>query len=487
TNESDIDVPSISAASTKASVFILPNVDNLSDVVIYSFFASQSNNPQLDNEDLKQINVDDLEEMDLKWQMAILTMRAKRVGSYDWSFQADEEPINYALMAFTSSSLSSSSGSKNEAAPCSKACSKAYATLQSHYDKLTIDFRKSQFDVLSYKSSLESVEARLVVYQQNENMFKEDIKLLKLDVMLRDNALVELRKKFEKAEQERDNFESDDSVPTSPMNDRYKSSEGYHAVPHPYTGTFMPPKPNLVFHDAPTASKTIPNVFHVNPSTTKPNKDMSQTYVQPVEHPTQAKNLKKDIPKSRGHKHSLNRKACFVCKSLNHLIKDYDFYEKHMVLKPIRNHEMRVTHQNSARMTHPYSNKHVVPTTILTRSRLVPLNAARPVTTVVPQTTVNNQRPAKHVVNKPHSPIKRTINHRPTPKTSNFHQKVTTVKTKKVNVVQGTMGNWVWKPKCTVLDHVSRLTSASMTLKQFDYTDALGRSKSVMAWVPKRH
>nr|GFD51274.1 hypothetical protein [Tanacetum cinerariifolium] len=59
--------------------------------------------------------------------------------------------------------------------------------------------------------------------------------------------------------------------------DRYKSSEGYHAVPPPYTRTFMPPKPDLVFHDAPTASETVPNVFHVEPSTTKPNKDMSQS------------------------------------------------------------------------------------------------------------------------------------------------------------------------------------------------------------------
>nr|GFC98636.1 putative zinc finger, CCHC-type [Tanacetum cinerariifolium] len=36
-----------------------------------------SPSPQLDNKDLKQIDVDDLEEMDLKWQMAMLTMRAK--------------------------------------------------------------------------------------------------------------------------------------------------------------------------------------------------------------------------------------------------------------------------------------------------------------------------------------------------------------------------------------------------------------------------
>nr|GFC18155.1 hypothetical protein [Tanacetum cinerariifolium] len=68
---------------------------------------------------------------------------------------------------------------------------------------------------------------------------------------------------------------------------------------------------------------------------------------------------------------------------------------------------------------------------VLTRSRLVLLNAARPVTTAVPQTTVKNQRAVKHVVNKSHSPIRRPINHRPAPKNSNFHQQVTTVKAKK--------------------------------------------------------
>nr|GFA05171.1 hypothetical protein [Tanacetum cinerariifolium] len=198
-------VPCVSAASTKAPTSILPNVDDLSDAFIYFFFASQCNSLQLDNEDLKQIDTDDLEEMDLKWQMAMLTMRARRflqrtrrnlgangttaigfdkskvecynchrrghfarkcksprdtrnkdtqrrtilvetstsnalvsqcdgVGSYDWSFQADEEPTNYAFMAFTSSSSSSSSGFDSKVAPCCKACSKAYATLQSHYD-----------------------------------------------------------------------------------------------------------------------------------------------------------------------------------------------------------------------------------------------------------------------------------------------------------------------------------------------------------------
>nr|GEY33880.1 hypothetical protein [Tanacetum cinerariifolium] len=60
-------VASIFAPSAKNFVSALPNVDTLSNVVIYSFFASQSNSPQLDNDDLKQIDADDIEEMDLKW------------------------------------------------------------------------------------------------------------------------------------------------------------------------------------------------------------------------------------------------------------------------------------------------------------------------------------------------------------------------------------------------------------------------------------
>nr|GFA98121.1 hypothetical protein [Tanacetum cinerariifolium] len=78
TNDSVSAAVSVSAVSTKLSASTLPNFDSLSNVFIYSFFASQSSSPQLDNEDLKQIDANDLEEMDLKWQMAMLTMRARK-------------------------------------------------------------------------------------------------------------------------------------------------------------------------------------------------------------------------------------------------------------------------------------------------------------------------------------------------------------------------------------------------------------------------
>nr|GEY20768.1 integrase, catalytic region, zinc finger, CCHC-type, peptidase aspartic, catalytic [Tanacetum cinerariifolium] len=45
----------------------------MSQLVLLPVFLLQSSSPQLDNDDLKQTDADDLEEMDLKWQMAMLT------------------------------------------------------------------------------------------------------------------------------------------------------------------------------------------------------------------------------------------------------------------------------------------------------------------------------------------------------------------------------------------------------------------------------
>ncbi|GKG36600.1 hypothetical protein Tco_0444278, partial [Tanacetum coccineum] len=46
--------------------------------LMYSFFANQSSGPQLDHEDLEQLDEFDLEEMDLKWQVTMISMRLKK-------------------------------------------------------------------------------------------------------------------------------------------------------------------------------------------------------------------------------------------------------------------------------------------------------------------------------------------------------------------------------------------------------------------------
>ncbi|GKG59106.1 hypothetical protein Tco_0602815, partial [Tanacetum coccineum] len=51
--------------------------DKSHDSVFEALFSSSANSSLL-NDDLEQINTDDLEEMDIKWQMAMLSMRVKR-------------------------------------------------------------------------------------------------------------------------------------------------------------------------------------------------------------------------------------------------------------------------------------------------------------------------------------------------------------------------------------------------------------------------
>ncbi|GJZ16233.1 hypothetical protein Tco_0551910 [Tanacetum coccineum] len=75
TNEADNTAYGVSAAHTQCNP---TSGDNLSDAMIYAFLASQPNSPQLAREDLEQIDPDDLEEMDLQWEMAMLTITARR-------------------------------------------------------------------------------------------------------------------------------------------------------------------------------------------------------------------------------------------------------------------------------------------------------------------------------------------------------------------------------------------------------------------------
>nr|GFC27949.1 ribonuclease H-like domain-containing protein [Tanacetum cinerariifolium] len=103
---------------------------------------------------------------------------------------------------------------------------------------------------------------------------------------------------------------------------------------------------------------------------------------------------------------------------------------------------------------------------------------ALPVSTVVPKIKVTRPNQVKPVVTKTKSPIRRHINRSISLKATNSPFRVTAVKALVVNAAQGMQGKWEWKPKCTILDHLSHNTSASMTLKRFDYNDALGRSKS---------
>ncbi|GKA42259.1 hypothetical protein Tco_0734919, partial [Tanacetum coccineum] len=181
-------------ASTQATAVNSTTIDNLSDTVICAFFASQPNNPQLNNEDLQQTHHDDLEEMDLRWQMAMLIMRARRFlkntgrkltvnvqaprnqenrnrentrrvvlvetttsnalvscdgSGYDWSDQAEEGPTNFALMAYSSTSSNYEVSTDSN---CSSSCLENIKILKEQNEQLLKDLRTSMLNDIAYKT-----------------------------------------------------------------------------------------------------------------------------------------------------------------------------------------------------------------------------------------------------------------------------------------------------------------------------------------------
>ncbi|GJT04021.1 putative ribonuclease H-like domain-containing protein [Tanacetum coccineum] len=484
TNEADNIAYGVSIAHTQSSP---TSGDNLSDVVIYAFLASQPNSPQMSREDLEQIDPDDIEEMDLQWEMTMLTIRSRRfikrtgrqldvngqrvgfnkskvecynchkyghfarecralrnqdnrgkepskrivtvetptknalvtqdgIGGYDWSYQAEEEhPIKFALMAHTSS------------------------------------------------GSLVSVEARLAYYKKIEAVFEESINVLKLEVRLKDNALVENKKKLEKAKKERDELKltlekfqnsskSLNNLMESQVSDKFKTGLGYnaataaspavesfvnlsemlenqeynrskgrHAVPPPYTGNFIPHKPDLTFIDEIVKSENIDVTTVITPSDFE--KDMSNHESAGVKNNSDAvepKTVKENnfIPPIIEDWNSDDESE--IDYTVRSSIEKIRFVKpaRETVEKAIRlvwNNSSRVNHKNYAnKMTHPHSNRGFVPQAVLTRTGKINIagtkvnTAVRPVNTVGSKPTVNHPRPISNAYKKGYSQVKDT-------------------------------------------------------------------------------
>ncbi|GKF28030.1 hypothetical protein Tco_0094372, partial [Tanacetum coccineum] len=174
---------------------------------------------------------------------------------YDWSDQAAESLTNFALMAY---SLTSSNSEVSNDSNCCSSCLECVKDLKQQNAKLVKDLRTARISVVSYKTCLESVEARLLVCKKNEFVYVEDIKLLKREIYLRDLDITELKKKLELATKEKDKVQltvqkfknsskSLSKLLDSQIMDKCKTGLGYNVVPPPYTRNFMPPKPNLVY------------------------------------------------------------------------------------------------------------------------------------------------------------------------------------------------------------------------------------------------
>nr|GEX65160.1 hypothetical protein [Tanacetum cinerariifolium] len=232
---------------------------SLNHDTVCAYIASQSNGSQIKYEDITQIDEDDIEEMDIKWNMALLSFdkskvecfnchkmghfarecraprsqdRGKRESykqrpkeeepapkalmasdgiGWDWSYMANEEdnhalvaddevPTEFALMA------KSSSSSENEVydgSYCSKSCRKNTENLNTKISKLNEELSDCETDLYHYKRGLSQVEARLVEFKEQEIKFCEKIRGLERDVQIRDNKIEYLINELEKVKKKK--------------------------------------------------------------------------------------------------------------------------------------------------------------------------------------------------------------------------------------------------------------------------------------------
>ncbi|GJR28988.1 hypothetical protein Tco_1105220 [Tanacetum coccineum] len=338
----------VSTASTNNSIACL------SDATVYAYLATQPNGSQVVHEDLEQIHEDDLDEMDLKWQLALLN---------------EEASTNFALMAFSDSKLQNNK-------TCSKTCLKNFEDLKLRYDKLRIELNKSESNLYSYKKGLASVEEQLVFYKKNEGMLCDQIDVLKSDASFNESDINALKKQVERLKKEKednqfkiDNFEnaskSLDQMIGNQISDNNKKGLGYNVVPPLLTGLFAPPSIDL-------------------------SNSGLEKFKQPEFEGYGVKMVQKPV--------------------LNNVKKGTGQRE----VRPVWTNAMRVNHQKISN-----SRRNFTPTTVLTKSGLVPfstarqsfsrttapVSAARSFNTAVPSENV--AKPRTNAFQKSHSQLRR--------------------------------------------------------------------------------
>ncbi|GJV69349.1 putative ribonuclease H-like domain-containing protein [Tanacetum coccineum] len=331
-----------------------------------------------------------------------------------WLFQskrlltghAEDEQENFALMAY------SNSGSNTEVISCSKECEESYAKLKKLYDEQREQLGDVSIEIQAYTQALKKVKAQLVYHQKNQLVYEEKIRFMKIDLDDKTNVLIYHKKLLTEAVKEKEelktkleNFQSSSKglskllnsqmsakekfglgssdVEDSHVYDRISKVEGMHAVPPPMIGIYMPPKSdfgideNIEFVPKPAVNEpkvvSKPKVWSDAPIIEEYESDSDDEYV--------IKPSKEQEKPSLGY--DFTKKACFICGSFSHLIRDCDFYEKRMAKqvelnkqkgkgtsqgenRPVWNNVQRVNHQNK-----------FVPKAVLTKTGIFPVNAAR--------------------------------------------------------------------------------------------------------------
>ncbi|GKA71876.1 putative ribonuclease H-like domain-containing protein [Tanacetum coccineum] len=514
-NEDNTANVQVNTASTNVSTTCTnDSIASLSDATIYAFLANQPNGSQVIHKDLEKIHEDDLEEMDLKWQLALLCLKArkfyqgtenakvlgikkaglgnKKAGlgikkAQKELFMADEEvPTNLALMAFS----------------------------DSEYDSLRVELNKSEFDLATYKRGLASVEEQLVFYKKNEVMLCDQIAVLKRDASFRDSEINALNIQIEKLKKEKesnqikiDKFEnfskSLDKLIGSQISNNNRKGVGYNVVPPPPTGLVSKNSSNEIkkTNGAPIIKDWVSDCDEDESEVME--SDNVQHKSEPK--PEQAKQPRKISENPRNNRTNWNEKKTQKLGVGFQFTKKASFGTGQREVRPVWNNALRTNHQNFSN-----SRRNFAPTAVLTKSGIIPistarqrssraatqLSAARPINTAAPKLFVTVAKTKPNIFQKAHLLSRRPFNQQTTLINRILNNKVNTAKVNSVNTAKGkrvtsavgkqginvvtSSACWVWRPKRNVVDHTSKNSGSyicnnlTMLIQQADSSSSKG-------------
>nr|GEX90792.1 hypothetical protein [Tanacetum cinerariifolium] len=249
------------------------------DDMMFLFFVILLNGPQLDDEDLEQIDHDDLEKMDLKWYVVMLSMRVKRF------YKKTERKLNFNSnepIGFDKTKVECFNCHRRGhfARECRAPRNQGNMNGDARYrnrdnNKRTIQVETSDALVVqdnalivqdgleydwSYIAQEEPTKFALLAYTSGSDT-KEKIAVLEFEV--KDKVLPSV---FDSRSSDGDD---------NPTNDRFKKGDGYHAVPPSLTGNYMPPFVGLSFARLddyvyrPTTNKASASISKGEPSVIK--------------------------------------------------------------------------------------------------------------------------------------------------------------------------------------------------------------------------
>ncbi|GJY62956.1 hypothetical protein Tco_0464416 [Tanacetum coccineum] len=144
-----------------------------------------------------KIHEDDLDEMDLKWQLALLSMKARKFYQRTAVERNPKRQVNRCRI----------NDSSKEDSKCGEASPKAMLAIDgtgfdwsymaqegASTNFALMALSDSESDLSNYKRGLASVEERLVFYKKNESMLNDQIDVLKRDASYKDSDINGLEK-----------------------------------------------------------------------------------------------------------------------------------------------------------------------------------------------------------------------------------------------------------------------------------------------------